>query len=126
MEILQETAEYHGKAAADCGDLNIPEVFASKTLREHENSIDALCVNPRNENTFASGSHDHTIKLWDAPKFKSKATLKGHAKGVWSLTYNHDGSQLASASPDMSAKIWDVKSGKCTATVKGHDLFVSL
>jgi hypothetical protein len=29
--------------------------------------------------------------MWDAVKFKPKATLKGHEDGIWSLMYDTQG-----------------------------------
>lgn len=92
----------------------------------HENSVDAICANPQTDKEFATGSHDHTIKLWDAPKYGVKGTLKGHEKGVWALQYDSSGKRLISASPDTTSKIWDVKSGKCADTLRAHTHFVSI
>jgi U3 small nucleolar RNA-associated protein 13 len=92
----------------------------------HENSVDAICANPQSDKEFATGSHDHTIKLWDAPKYGVKGTIKGHEKGVWALQYDNAGKRLISASPDTTAKIWDIKSGKCADTLKAHTHFVSI
>lgn len=112
----------------NCGDLEIPEVhpivsFKGGVKNMHENSVDAICANPQSDKEFATGSHDHTIKLWDAPKYGVKGTIKGHEKGVWSLQYDPSGKKLISASPDHTSKIWDVKSGKCADTLKGHTHF---
>lgn len=109
----------------DAGDLGIPEVFPSASVKEHENSVDALTVCPSTDKEFATGSHDHTIKIWDAPAVKCRTTLRGHDKGIWSLKYDTSGCRLLSTSPDYTAKIWDVKSGKCADTLRGHDFFVS-
>lgn len=35
---------------------------------EHENSVDCISANPRNPNEFATGSHDKSIKIWDASR----------------------------------------------------------
>jgi len=82
--------------------------------------VDAICGNPNSEAEFASGSHDHTIKLWDAPTCRAKGMLRGHDLGVWSLSYDSAGKRLISSSPDTSVKIWDAKNGKCTQTLRGH------
>jgi len=95
-------------------------------ILEHENSVDALCANPTNEVNFATGSHDRTIKIWDASKQKCTGTLKGHELGVWSCVYDNAGKRLLTASPDMSARLWDTKTGKQCGILKGHTLFVSL
>jgi WD40 repeat protein len=105
------------------GDIGLPEIFPIKEIREHENSVDALCANPTNEKEFSTASHDQTIKIWDAPSYKCRATMKGHEKGVWSLMYDQTGKRLVSSSPDSFVKIWDAKSGKCTDTLKGHSSF---
>ena len=90
------------------------------TLIEHVNSVDCICVNPKNANEFATGSHDKTIKLWDVNKDKSVRTLTGHKEGVWCLNYHNSGQQFVTASPEGIAKVWDVKSGKPTHDLKVH------
>ena len=125
FEVLTTCTDKNAGKPMDCGDLMIDEVLPSKSIMPHENSIDALCLHPKKDTEFASGSHDSTIMLWDSGTIRSKSTLRGHEKGVWSLAYNPEGSMLVSSSPDTTARIWDCKSGKTAATLKGHDLFVS-
>jgi len=72
---------------------------------------------------FATGSHDRTIKIWDANKSKATATLKGHEKGVWSIVYDPTGARLMTSSPDFTARIWDAKTGKTSAVLNGHSSF---
>ena len=45
--------------------------------KAHTNSIECTAVHPSRA-TFLTGSHDHSIKLWDAPKFKEVATFTQH------------------------------------------------
>ncbi len=48
----------------------INQVNPNKTiLKAHLNSIECLAGNNFNK-TFATGSHDHTIKIWDLEKTK--------------------------------------------------------
>jgi hypothetical protein len=76
------------------------------------------------ETEFVTCSHDKTIMIWDAPSYRCRSVLKGHALGVWSVQYDRPtGTKLISCSPDKSAKIWDIKSGKCTVTLNGHEHF---
>ena len=37
--------------------------------KAHTNSIESMASHPSHK-SFASGSHDHTIKLWDLAKLK--------------------------------------------------------
>ena len=125
MEVLTTCTDKNYGKPMDCGDLMIDEVYPKKSIMEHENSVDALCINPKKDTEFASGSHDETIMLWDSSTIKRKSTMKGHKKGVWSLAYSPDGTKLVSASPDSTARIWDCKSGKAVSILRDHDHFVS-
>lgn len=59
-------------------DLLKNQIPAFQTIKKaHTNSIESLAANPSHK-SFASGSHDHTIKLWDLGKFTETATLHDH------------------------------------------------
>ena len=63
---------------------------------------------------LASGSFDHTIKLWDVDVAEERSTLKGHEWDVCQLTFSPDGKTLISCNNTNgpSAKLWDIDSGK--------------
>ena len=92
-------------------DFDIPQVRAVQTIEDHTNSVDALTANPTNMAQYASASHDHTIKLWDANTHSCIKTLQGHSDGIWNLNYLQDGKRLISASVDGSVKFWDTNTG---------------
>ncbi|EGR32793.1 WD40 repeat protein [Ichthyophthirius multifiliis] len=106
------------------GPKQIPEIsFLQKKHNQekaHLNSIETLSISKQNPNTFATGSHDHLIKLWDLNTFKETQLLRGHSQGVWSTQFSNDGKQLLSASPDKTLIIWDLNKGKPTSTLKEH------
>ena len=58
--------------------------------------------------SFLNGGDDNTVKLWDVNTEQLKATLKGHASGVRSVSFSPDGSILASGSDDKTVLLWDV------------------
>jgi len=104
------------------GDMEILELSPTLEIRPHENSVDALSVDPSTGKMFASGSHDKTIKIWDASKMtKPVSTITGNKEGIWSLEYSQDGKKLVSASPEGLAKVWDPKSSKASAELRGHN-----
>ena len=70
--------------------------------------------------TLASGSADHTMKLWDVATRTNIDTLEGHTDGVGSVSFSPDGTTLASGSYDGTVKLWDVATRTNIATLQGH------
>ncbi|WDT52603.1 nSTAND1 domain-containing NTPase [Streptomyces sp. G7(2002)] len=70
--------------------------------------------------TLATGSTDHSVKLWDTRSHRLLATLTGHADAVRSVAFSPDGRTLATASFDHSVKLWDTRSHRLLATLTGH------
>ena len=69
---------------------------------------------------FATGSWDHTARLWDAIKGSPSKTLIGHTGSVESVSFTPDGQTLASASRDETIRLWDVETGNLLKTLKWH------
>jgi WD40 repeat protein len=70
--------------------------------------------------TLASGSHDNTVRLWDAATGRETARLEGHEGPVISVAYSPDGKTLASGSGDHTVRLWDAATGRETARLAGH------
>jgi WD40 repeat protein len=71
---------------------------------------------------IATGSWDHSAKIWDAATGHAVRKLDGGHKGyINSVEFSSDGSELLTASDDNNALIWNVATGKPTGTVfHGH------
>jgi hypothetical protein len=69
---------------------------------------------------LASGSHDQTVKVWDASTGQDLLTLKGHTNGVSSVAFSPDGRRIASGSFDRTVKVWDAKTGQGLLTLQRH------
>ena len=88
-----------------------------KTLQGHRGTVQALCR--LDAHTLASGSLDHTIKIWDLTTGTCKQTLQGHSDSVYALC-RLDAHTLASGSDDQTIKVWDLTTGTCKETLQGH------
>ncbi len=88
-------------------------------MEGHTDKATACAFSPDGE-TIVSGSHDNTLRLWDARSGACRATLGGHAAWIAACTFSPDGDALVSGSVDKTLKLWDAVTGKCEKTVKEH------
>jgi WD40 repeat protein len=61
---------------------------------------------------LASGSDDHTVRLWDPRTGRALQTLTGHTSWVSAVAISHDGTLLASGSYDRTVRLWDPRTGR--------------
>ncbi|MBI3248818.1 MAG: WD40 repeat domain-containing protein [Deltaproteobacteria bacterium] len=85
----------------------------------HTNTVTSVAFSP-DGTTLASGSDDHSIRLWDVARGQPRAVLQGHIGRVMSVAFSPDGTTLASGSDDHSIRLWDVARGQPRAVLQGH------
>ncbi len=76
---------------------------------------------------LATGSHDQTVKVWDARTRQLVHSCEGHEGLVWSVAFSPDSRHLASGSANDTSgeiKLWDVASGKEIRRLTGHKRLV--
>ena len=68
-----------------------------QTLEGHSDSVRSVAFSP-DSTRLASGSYDHTVKIWDANSGACLQTLEGHSSFVNSVGFSPDSTRLASGS----------------------------
>jgi len=94
-----------------------------QTFTGHSHYVMMVKFNPIEMDTFASGSLDGTIKVWDVTTPEPLASLEGeqgHKKGVNCIEYHRDSHLLLSGADDHTVKVWDYKNKSCLTTLEGH------
>ncbi|KAK7281795.1 hypothetical protein RIF29_10075 [Crotalaria pallida] len=89
-------------------------------LRHHRDGVTALALSP-NSTCLASGSVDHSVKLYNFPKgdFQTNIITR-FTLPIRSLAFNKKGSMLAAAGDDESIKLINTVDGSIARVLKGH------
>ncbi|MFE2284437.1 WD40 repeat domain-containing serine/threonine protein kinase [Streptomyces sp. NPDC059443] len=89
-------------------------------LAGHTNEITSLAFGPDGK-TLASGSDDHTVRLWDVATGRTITTYRGHTDNVMSLAHSPDGKTLYSGGFDKTLRRWDLRTGKPMSLVASYN-----
>lgn len=121
----KRTRRRDGDAGGDAGEER--RVGALATASEHTQSVCAVCW--QSPVAVASGSHDHSVRLWALGRgdLELAATLHGN-KVVTGLAASPNGAALATSHPDSAVRLWDPRAGGAavvTHVLRGHGAWVS-
>ncbi len=91
------------------------------TLEGHRAAVNGLAFDP-NSQTLASVSADGSLRTWEIPSGRERATVVDchQGSGVFSVAFSHDGGTIATGGADTTARIWDSRSLRSVATLQGH------
>ncbi len=89
----------------------------------HGQYVHAVAFDAQGER-LATGSSDHTIRIYQTQDGKLLATLKGHTDAVLSVRFSPDGHELLSSGYDNTARLWDLDAGECRQVLRGHGWWV--
>jgi len=85
----------------------------------HLGWVRSVAVDHENQ-WFATGSADRTIKVWDLASGQLKLTLTGHINAVRAIVISDRHPYLFSAAEDKMIKCWDLESNKVIRHYHGH------
>lgn len=75
-------------------------------LAGHTDEVTALALNP-GDFRLASGSRDHTVRVWNLSERELVTSIEGHTDWVRRLTFHPRENWLLSTSRDGTARLWD-------------------
>jgi len=88
-------------------------------LRGHDRHVDCVAWSADGK-LLASGSHDNTVRIWQADGLECSRVLRGHKLGVSGLAWSPRDHIVASSSYDKTARLWNADTGDCIAVFAGH------
>lgn len=95
--------------------------IASRTIRHtfagHEQDIYSLDF-ARNGRLIASGSGDHTVRIWDIAR-GGEALILGIEDGVTTVAISPNGEYVAAGSLDKSVRVWEIETGTVMGRLEG-------
>ncbi|ETS77041.1 hypothetical protein PFICI_10915 [Pestalotiopsis fici W106-1] len=103
------------------------------TRKSHDKDINAIDVNPSSQ-LFASASQDRTVKIWSTQEGEVQGILRGHRRGVWSVSFAPSNTPIIqgeqgpvagkgamiTGSGDKTVKLWSLTDYTCLRTFEGH------
>ena len=105
------------------------------TRKAHDKEINAIAISPSSA-LFASASLDRTVKIWSTEEGEVQGILRGHRRGVWSVTFAPKGALpisgdngpassnrglIITGSGDKTVKLWSLNDYSCIRTLEGHN-----
>lgn len=91
---------------------------AAIVLSRHERPVTDVCFSPDGRR-IVSGSHDKTVRVWDAGSGMQVLLLRGHEDQVCSVSSSATG-RIVSGSADETARVWN-EDGKLLLVLRGHE-----
>ncbi|KAJ4960748.1 hypothetical protein NE237_020658 [Protea cynaroides] len=90
-----------------------------KILSHHKDGVTALVLSP-NSTCLASGSVDHSVKLYKFPGGEFQTNVTRFTLPIRALAFNKSGSLLAAAGDDEGIKLINTIDGSISRVLKGH------
>lgn len=90
-----------------------------RVLSGHVGWVRSIAFDAENE-WFATGSADRTIKIWDSASGKLKLTLTGHVAAIRAIQISSRRPYMFSVGEDKMVKCWDLEQNKVIRNYHGH------
>lgn len=92
----------------DPGEVSIVDIESGTTTRAFDDCQISFAVAWSPDGRLLAGAQRDLIHLWDVPRRREIAVLRGHGSQVTDLSFSHDGRVLTSDGWDGTPIIWDL------------------
>jgi WD40 repeat protein len=127
-----KTQEVEGAQTVDSSDTVLPPstiksnssnhvlpTQLSKVLKGHSGDVNTVAFSPDGQQ-LASGSNDHSVKLWDINTGKEISTFTDAQDDILTVAFHPDGHLLAAGGNEQTIQLWDLNTKEKTGTLVGH------
>ncbi|QKX53244.1 uncharacterized protein TRUGW13939_00320 [Talaromyces rugulosus] len=110
-----------------CWDVKKGELLSQWRDASCKAQVTAITQSKADEDVFAVGYDDGSIRLWDSRIATVIISFNGHKSAITQLAFDQSGVRLASGSRDTDIIVWDLISEVGLYKLRGHtDLITSL
>jgi U3 small nucleolar RNA-associated protein 12 len=103
-----------------CWDVKKGELLSRWQDTDNKSDVTALAQCQAQDDLFAAGYSDGSIRIWDALSGQIVVSFNGHRSAVTHLQFDREGARLASGSRDTDVIIWNLLSETAEFRLRGH------
>jgi U3 small nucleolar RNA-associated protein 12 len=103
-----------------CWDVKKGELLSRWRDSSCTEEVTVICRSGVDQDVFAVGYADGSIRIWDARTSTAIISFNGHKSAVTTLVFDQSGVRLASGSKDTDIIIWDLVSETGLFKLRGH------
>jgi len=103
-----------------CWDIKTGELLSRWTDSKCRSQVTSIAQSKIDEDIFAVGYEDGSIRLWDSKIATIIVSFNGHRSAVTALTFDKSGIRLASGSKDTDVIVWDLVAEVGLFRLRGH------
>ncbi|POS70122.1 WD domain-containing protein [Diaporthe helianthi] len=103
-----------------CWDIKKGEVLSRWRDEDCKAQVTALAQSKTDNDVFAVGYEDGSIRLWDSKISTIIVNFNGHKSAITKLAFDKSGVRLASGSKDTDVIIWDLVAEVGQYKLRGH------
>ncbi|KAI9845784.1 MAG: hypothetical protein M1838_001545 [Thelocarpon superellum] len=103
-----------------CWDLKKGELLSRWRDKDCTSQVSALARSHVDQDIFAVGHEDGSIRLWDAKVATVLVSFNGHRSAITTLAFDQSGTRLASGAKDTDIIVWDLVAEVGLFKLRGH------